>query len=339
MDELIFRVLRGEATQFEKERLKKWRAQDPGNEARFKALAGIWELTSQGDTARVHPGEVEQMAESVVATAELRRAKQAHTLSRASRRSRRKAYARSLAPWGAALAAGVAAVALGIRSNEPGPGPTPTSAPDLSIGLTSQTLRLDDGSFVRLSPGSRLEAQLGESRRIVSLDGRAFFAVAPDSGRPFVVSTDRGRVRVLGTRFEVSEEAEGLRTVVVEGSVRLSTDDGQVDVPGGSVGYGNPGRAPTSVQMEDIFSLLDWPGGVLVFHDTPLPDVAREVARQFGTSVRIEAPARPAPRVSASFEGGETFQEIMETLCSVTRSLCRISGDSAVVGPPSGEPR
>jgi transmembrane sensor len=205
--------------------------------------------------------------------------------------------------------------------------------------MTAQTLRLDDGSFVRLAPGSRLEARLREDQRTVELEGRAFFAVAPDGRRPFEVRTAKGLVRVLGTRFEVASGEDGLRTVVVEGRVELANAVGRVEVPGGSVGTALEGEGPQAAPVVDVYSFLDWPGGLLVFHSTPLRGVAREVQRHFGIPVRIDTPAGEGLRISASFEEGESFQEVLETLCSITGSECRIYVDSAVIGPRIGEGR
>jgi len=192
---------------------------------------------------------------------------------------------------------------------------------------------------VRLSPGSRLEASLGEDERVVTLVGKAFFAVAPERHRPFVVSTDAGQVRVLGTRFEVAQEHRAIRTVVVEGMVELATSEGEVQVPGGNVGSAEQGEAPTSVPVDDPLSHLGWSAGLLVFYDTPLGDVAREVERHFHLPLTLESSVDGGTRVSASFEEGESFEEVVETLCSITRSQCRIWADSAVVGPTIGEAR
>ena len=339
MDELILRVLSGEATRFEEERLKRWRTEHTGNEARFQDLSRLWDLTRTVEPSEVAPKEVDRLASSILSAAEDRRREKNEETRLSPVAAPRKRSIRTYAPWAAALAATVAALSFGLRSQTPNQGGAPPSPAPVSIALSAQTLRLDDGSFVRLSPGSRLEAHLGPEERVVHLEGKAFFAVAPDGGRPFVVSTDQAQVKVLGTRFEVAQDTGSLRTVVVEGRVRLSSSEGEVEVPEGSVGFAESGATPTAVPVEDPLSLLDWPGGLLVFHDTPLGHVAREVQRHFQLPVKLESATSSATRVSASFEEGESFQEVVETLCSITRSLCRIWADSAVVGPPTGEAR
>jgi transmembrane sensor len=337
MEELILRFLNGQASPFEVERLKKWRAADPANEAQFESLEQIWALSEPPSPGTSDPAEVLELAKAVMAEAETRREAANEASRPTGHRRPTRSFSRGILPWSALLAASVAALSLGIFSS--GNTVDPEGAPDapMSITLTAQTLRLDDGSFVRLGPGSELQASVGGDRRVVQLMGRAFFAVAPDESRPFLVQVGDAEVKVLGTRFEVWEGEELLRTVVVEGRVAMETKDGEVEIPAGSVGHARPGAPPSAERVPDVLSLLDWPGGLLVFHDTPIRDVAREVERHFQIPIRVVPLTNGNPRVSASFEADESFREVLETLCTVTGSECRIAADSAVIGPQEME--
>lgn len=328
MDEVILRVLKGEASPFEEERLRRWRAEHEANEDYFRALSRIWKLSGGGPDARgiLEAGdqEVDALYRAVLAAAEERRNDRGRAPAR---------RARTVALWGTAVAAGLVALALGVRqAMKAGPNrpSTTTAVPMASPG--PQTLRLEDGSFVRLAPGSHLDVHLSENRRTVALRGRAFFAVAPDRSRPFQVNAGEAEVRVLGTRFEVSEQRDGIRAVVVEGRVSLASPWGDVVVPAGNVGRALPGRTPEAEPVVDPWSLLDWPGGLLVFHETPLENVAPEVAEHFGLPVRLRDHQAGSRRISASFQGEESFREVLETLCAVTATSCSITPDSAVIG-------
>ena len=61
MEEFILRVLKGEASRFEEERLKQWRAENPAHEAEVQALARIWDLTAAEAPAEPDPAEVERL--------------------------------------------------------------------------------------------------------------------------------------------------------------------------------------------------------------------------------------------------------------------------------------
>jgi transmembrane sensor len=332
MDEIILRVLKGEASPFEKERLLRWRSESEANESYFRVLSRIWKLSGAGSgteaSVQADEEEVDTLYRAVLATAEARRG--GHSQVRARR-------VRALALWGTSLAAGLAALAFGVRQvMEAGPDvpSAATAVPVVSPGF--RTLRLEDGSFVRLASGSQLDVRFSEDRRSVALRGRAFFAVAPDRHRPFLVQAGEAEVRVLGTRFEVSENGNGIRTVVVEGRVSLSSPWGDVMVPEGNVGTAPPGQAPEAEAVADPWSLLDWPGGLLVFHETPLENVAQEVADHFGIPVRLRDHQAGSRRISASFQGEESFREVLETLCVVTSTSCRLTSDSAVIESAPG---
>jgi transmembrane sensor len=234
------------------------------------------------------------------------------------------------------MAASVTALALGL--DLVGPSNPPTLGSFEAARGRTETVTLADGSFVRLASGSRLVELEVEGSREVTLQGRAFFAVARDETRPFVVRSGMNQVRVLGTRFEVApnQGGEGIRVVVVEGRVEVTTATGSVEVPAGSVGRtGGPG-GPTSEAVDDPRALLDWPDGIMVFHGTPLQDVAEEVSRHYGRALAVSGEALGARRITAWFPG-DPFEEIAESLCLVAQAVCRVEGDGVQMEPGIGD--
>ena len=91
-------------------------------------------------------------------------------------------------------------------------------------------IKLPDGTLVRLNSGSRLSYDLdmqNHNQRDVLLTGEAFFKVAHDKRHPFVVKTNKVRIKVLGTEFNVREypgdrESE---TTLINGSIELTVND------------------------------------------------------------------------------------------------------------------
>jgi transmembrane sensor len=154
---------------------------------------------------------------------------------------------------------------------------------------------LPDGSRATLSGGSVVGVALSRRERDVDLSrGEAFFAVAKDADRPFVVHVGNREVVAVGTHFAVRRDSDGLRVVVTEGLVRLETPGANapgrlsttflpagsvavVDAKGASVRFGTP---------EDAERALSWRSGILSFRDTPLAAAAAEFNR-YGTK-RIE---------------------------------------------------
>jgi transmembrane sensor len=91
-------------------------------------------------------------------------------------------------------------------------------------GLGEQlVIDLADGSTVTLNTNSRLLVTLETSqRRLELLRGEAFFEVAKDPSRPFVVDVGSARVRALGTAFNIYREGDKSRVTVTEGVVRVT---------------------------------------------------------------------------------------------------------------------
>jgi ferric-dicitrate binding protein FerR (iron transport regulator) len=323
VDELILQVLREEAPPDVVRRVRSWRAESEANEAYYRDTARIWSLTEPEPVAVPAPPTVA----TVVAAAEARRTDEGRPAVVPLRPRRpRPLFGRSALGWSAALAAALAAVAIGLRTDFFTPGPGPTTE---YVALDApRVLTLDDGSFVKLAPGSTLRIGEWSRDRRVALQGRAFFAVARDSEWPFVVEAGVAETRVLGTRFEVAVLDEGVRAVVVEGVVAVSNRDGTVEVPAGSVARATEGAAPAVESVADVHALLDWPGGVMLFQATPLVQAAREVARRFGRRVDVIGADLRAVRISGTLEE-ERFEDAVLSLCQTAGAECALTDAGA----------
>lgn len=324
MDDVILRFLNGEATDVEQRRLEKWRMESPDHGRRYQAIVAVWEGLGQVSTPRAatRPDPRELMKEG-----ERRRAR-----SRASRS--RRAVLRS--PWlayGLATAASLALVLVGawVLTRAPGGMALTTVASSAGPGGVV-ALTLSDGTFVRVAPGAKLDFPAAAGRRELVLDGKAFFAVASD-GTPFVVRTAAGAIGVRGTRFEVHAEGDAVQVIVVEGVVQLTGTGGQVDVEAGQVGTLSGEGAPTVASVPDVWSLLEWPGGLLAFQQTSLRDVAGQLTRHFGVDVSVQDSLVANTRVTGSF-AEESLPEVVDALCAVTGIRCESRGDSVLIGVP-----
>lgn len=89
-------------------------------------------------------------------------------------------------------------------------------------------MTLSDGSKVWLNAGSTLhfDKSFGEQNRTLALQGEAYFEVAHDTARPFLVKTSGITIAALGTAFNVKAYPEDdlIETTLVEGSVRIETN-------------------------------------------------------------------------------------------------------------------
>lgn len=202
---------------------------------------------------------------------------------------------------GALIVAGLgAALAYGYGAYKGAPYET-------AIG-EQRIVRLADGSKIRLDTNSRLRVRLtGEARRIELQSGQAFFEVAHDPSRPFVVRAAGSEVRALGTRFDVRRRGDAVQVVLVEGRVRVNAPEPGSEVtlqPGQQVEV-RDGKAASPTRV-DAASATSWTAGRLVFQNQPLSAAIDEVNRYSRAKVVLDAPGLTSTPVSGSFESGDT---------------------------------
>ena len=324
MDDIIFRVLNGKAEPIEELRLANWRAESSRNEQYFREVSAIWQWTASpaNDSQSVPPPP---SLEAIISQGEALRRQDVRL------RFARGIGRREIRPW--AAAAVIAAVSLGVWIGRLGPGAAEVMGTEYFAGSTEAvTVALADGSFIRLGAGSRVRFVEHAELRETWLSGRGFFGVEADTERPFVVHTDLGDARVLGTRFEIASGDAELKVIVVEGRVAVTSTNGRA----AEVSRGQVARLGTngdfSVEtVENVYDLLDWSGGILLFQSTPLPQVVEEVAAHFGVAIGLNDPALSTRTVTAWF-GDDTLDEVVESICLLVQAECEIDPEGVRIG-------
>ena len=151
---------------------------------------------------------------------------------------------------------------------------------------------LEDGTKVWLNAATRLKypvAFVGGIRKVL-LEGEAYFEVAHDTTRPFVVETEQAKVKVLGTSFDVSayEEEGKTWTTLEEGMVEIeSLDRGEKIrmVPGEQICL-IEGKGMEKYKVETAL-FTSWRSGRLVFKDMRLEELMRNMARWYDVKVEF----------------------------------------------------
>lgn len=226
-----------------------------------------------------------------------------------------------------AAAAVLAALLVGPRMVER---VAPAAAPQPAVYSTgpgeSATLRLGDGTVVRLGPESTLRLSAVNERE-VWLEGRAFFAVRSDADQPFVAHARAGTARVLGTRFVLDAAGDSVSVAVMEGRVALRAGGAEVEVGAGSSSVGTFGAPPTEAAPVDVRQAAAWIGDILVFQETTLQQAAQEISRVYGVEVLVEDSALEARTLSAVFHE-QPLERVVATVCRVIEARCSTSADT-----------
>lgn len=143
-----------------------------------------------------------------------------------------------------------------------------------------RTISLPDGSSVELGGYSALSVDYSATaRRLVLYRGQAFFRVARDNDRPFLVDAIAGTTQALGTEFDVNIINDEVIVSVIEHSVQVkTTSSAPVTVASGwQVSY--LGEDVTSAKEADIDVAQAWRQDRIIFEDVPLSRVLAELER------------------------------------------------------------
>ncbi len=185
----------------------------------------------------------------------------------------------------------VAAVALSVAMWSP--------APDAQFYETAvgerRIVQLEDGSQVQLNTNSKLKTEFSEGVRHVSLErGEAFFEVAHNKERPFVVNAGKTDVTVLGTQFNVRLGASSNLVSVLSGLVAVSQHarDGQAGKELARLTEGQqvehmPSMNDAVVSEFDESSVFAWRTGKAMYEKTPLVEVVEDLNRYFKSPLEI----------------------------------------------------
>jgi ferric-dicitrate binding protein FerR (iron transport regulator) len=208
---------------------------------------------------------------------------------------------------------------------------TSTPSPETFVTQKGQrtSVRLSDGSQVRLNVDSRLTVppSFGNQKRVVHLEGEAFFEVREDSTRPFIVRSEGAATRVLGTAFNVGAypEDEEIKVVVAEGRVSLQAEDSpkqggedrkeeQKDVilTENQVSLISRSGGQIIQREEDLNEHLAWMEGQLVFDDATFGEVTRRLERWYDLEFKMEEGAvTPSGRLNARFAGDRPLSDVL----------------------------
>ena len=211
---------------------------------------------------------------------------------------------------GAALAAGIAGVAILM---------TAPHSYDTRVGEIRQ-VPLSDGSLVAINTQSAVEVAMHPALREVTLTrGEAWFKVAHDKNRPFIVSAGRIRVRAVGTAFSVHRHDDGADVLVTEGVVETWTvgeEERPVRVEAGSKAYVAEYEPPKPVQASaDIDRSLAWREGQIALEGESLDQAVAQFNRYNTRKLVIADSSLAEEKLVGQFRATEplTFAEAVAT--------------------------
>jgi len=207
-----------------------------------------------------------------------------------------------------AIAATVALAACALWWARPAPGDkSPATLPDGAVSVAYERRTLEDGTIVELAGGADFTSSYSAAERSVTLHrGEAFFTVARNPERPFLVQARGTVVRAVGTAFSVRLDPAAVAVLVTEGRVAVAAPAAKTAAPlvvAGESAWVHRGedRARIARTTEaELARLRAWQPQLLDFSSQPLGEVLAQFNRRNRVQLVLADPAKARVPIVAS---------------------------------------
>jgi ferric-dicitrate binding protein FerR (iron transport regulator) len=308
--ELITRYFSGEATIDEARELSNWVGADPTNKALFEEYAKTWQqVESRKADDTIDLDQEWQVMQSIIQAGETETtAPNVVTITPVQQSVR----------WMLRIAAilVIAAVPLYFLyqyASKPG-------IQSLASGADIIEAILPDGTTVTINRNSTLEypEQFKGKNRNVQLTGEAFFNVAHDKDKPFIINANGLRVKVLGTTFNMNTRKQNneMEVILVDGSVEVYYQDRETDklvLAPGERAIVNTSNQDISVVRNEDPNFMAWKTRLIIFLDQPLGEVISILNNVYGSNISLQSDSLENYRLTATFDK-QSLESVLQVI-------------------------
>jgi ferric-dicitrate binding protein FerR (iron transport regulator) len=304
---LIAKHLSGEIQKPEQGVLDSWLSESAENQKAFEEYKKVWEKTKDASPVeRVDVNAAWKRFEKTIDRKEENQIKGGKVIGLFSQKVSRIAAVVVLL-----IATGIAFYLYNHLSN-----------PEIHLATTAtevKTIELPDGTKVTLNGNSTFDyrKKLGQKKREVHLDGEAYFEVARDETRPFIIESEETSVTVLGTKFNVNTHTknESVEVVVNSGKVAFETHKGnhRVILEKGEKGNYSKTQKTIAKSANDDPNFLAWKTKKLIFDDKTLAYIVSTLNNVYHVNIKIENQETANCRMTATFNN-QSLNEVLEVI-------------------------
>lgn len=191
---------------------------------------------------------------------------------------------------------------------------------------------LSDGTRVFLNAGSQMQypSKFGTNSREVVLSGEAYFEVAKDASRPFIVNANGLEVEVLGTKFNFITYLGKQSVALLEGSVNVSeilTNKEVILKPGQEVTL----HSESNEFIVDSFDeqlVFGWTVGKLVFQEASFEEVKARLEKWYGINISVTNPPTPSEWSYTGSFNNQSLKSVLLNMSIVRAFEYKVSNDS-----------
>lgn len=196
-------------------------------------------------------------------------------------------------------------------------------------------LTLEDGSVIWLNKNSRITypERFRGKQRTIKLEGEAYFQVAHNKEKPFIVKSGALDVQVLGTTFVVSDalKSKDKAVTVLTGKVSVAAQQQQIAVllPNQQVSYDTNSRKSRQQQVNGIDAIA-FTKQDIDFRDTPISQIFSAMETRFGVHVNFSKDGLKGLNFSGIIKKEDRLEDVLDILSSTLNFHYKISNDSTI---------
>jgi ferric-dicitrate binding protein FerR (iron transport regulator) len=176
-------------------------------------------------------------------------------------------------------------------------------------------LILPDGTKVWLNSETTLTypTQFSGNERKVKLIGEAYFEVAKNVERPFIVDSEGMDIKVLGTQFNVSsyKGASEISTTLIEGAVEVIQEKGNIKLVSGQQAYKKEGQEGFEKRYVNVDNISSWKDGYFSFDYQTLEEVMANISRWYNIEYDIIGQPKKQERLGGTFSRSKNLNELL----------------------------
>lgn len=176
---------------------------------------------------------------------------------------------------------------------------------------------LSDGTLIWLNSSTILKFPFNflTNEREISIQGEAYLEVAKDTRRPFVVYTEHGSVKVLGTQFNINTyDPQTLRVSLVEGAVQVNADEKRITLKPGEEAEYEAQHGKLEIQEFDEEEILSWRQGIHHFYNNTIQEVCEIFPRWYGMRIVIDNKNIYSNRFTGVLNRNEPIEKFLRAL-------------------------
>ena len=216
--------------------------------------------------------------------------------------------------------------------------------PTSTDGLNQMIVPYGKRSYVMLAEGTKVWLNSGSKlvfppffkghTREVYLEGEALFEVTKDKTKPFIVKTDRFKMKVYGTRFNVQAygQDEDYSIVLVEGKVSMNSNDQSPEVflaPNQRATLSKGKEAIEVTTIENTSYYTAWVDGYLAFNNEKVPNVLKRISRYYNVTIESEL-ANDAEKIFGKLDLKDDLGRVLDGIAFISKTKYEKRGNKYV---------